>query len=112
MPYKDPVRQRAAQARLIEIKRRRKQEVLYAIKAREGCYFCPEREPIALAFHHLDPAQKKFSIMGPKLANGTPIETLLEEVTKCVVLCHNCHAKLHAGLLALPANISGISSAR
>ena len=31
---------------------------------------------------------------------------LKAEIAKCVVLCHNCHAKVHAGHLELPASAS------
>lgn len=61
-----------------------------------GCIICGEKEPCCLDFHHL--RDKEFVI-----AAGTEvsISRLLEELDKCVVLCANCHRKLHAGLLTI-----------
>lgn len=48
----------------------------------------------ALCFHHKDPATKSFNISGNWLTK-IPRAQLDIEVTKCIVLCHNCHAELH-----------------
>lgn len=66
---------------------------LRAIKALKGCQDCGEADPRVLQFHHRDPADKRFAIAD----NVTTYkkETLLEEVTKCDVLCANCHIKRH-----------------
>jgi|GEM_PF-1188099 len=49
----------------------------------------------ALQFHHLDPNQKDFTISGKTMA----WERIRDEIDKCVLLCANCHAELHAGLI-------------
>lgn len=49
----------------------------------------------ALQWHHKDPTQKDFGISSKR---GAPIELLREEVSKCKLLCANCHAETHAGL--------------
>jgi hypothetical protein len=49
----------------------------------------------ALQFHHLDPAQKDFTISGKTMA----WERIREEIDKCLLLCANCHAEVHSGLL-------------
>ncbi len=36
--------------------------LVYEIKARTGCCVCPERNPVTIDFHHLNPAEKKFGI--------------------------------------------------
>ena len=62
-----------------------------------GCVICGESDPCCLDFHHLH--DKEFVI-----AVGTDVseERLLQEISKCVVLCANCHRKLHAGKIKLP----------
>jgi hypothetical protein len=53
----------------------------------------------ALAFHHFDPSKKGFGLSLRGLTRG--IAQLREEAKKCVLLCHNCHAEVEAGLASL-----------
>jgi hypothetical protein len=61
---------------------------------------CPlggySRSVTALQFHHLDPAQKAFSLShrGVTLA----LEAARAEAAKCVLLCANCHAEVEGGI--------------
>jgi len=58
------------------------------------CEKCKENHPAVLEFHHTDPKLKDFSIadaLWHKLSK-TKIEN---EISKCIVLCSNCHRKLH-----------------
>jgi len=48
----------------------------------------------ALAFHHLEPARKDFSISAD--GNTRSWETIRREIDKCALLCANCHAEIHA----------------
>jgi len=122
MPYKDPTVRRS---KIAEYMRRRYhtdpvyreaqreavrnnkaktrvaiQQVISEAKA-VGCLLCRrEDEPCCLGFHHLDPAVKEFSI-GNAYARALSPARLRAELAKCVCLCHNCHAKLHAGLVQL-----------
>lgn len=45
-----------------------------------------------LAFHHL--GGKEFQLDARALSNRK-IEPIVEEIEKCVLLCHNCHAEVH-----------------
>jgi hypothetical protein len=63
-------------------------------KRSRGCTICREKDPICLDFHHLDPKDKDFGI-SVGAWNGMTFENLLIEMDKCMVLCKNCHAKLH-----------------
>jgi hypothetical protein len=56
-----------------------------------GCVVC--RSFTRLEFHHVYPAEKKFSIGGAAFAVST--QRFLAELDKCVVLCHLCHGRLH-----------------
>lgn len=48
----------------------------------------------ALAFHHKDPASKSYSLGLDSIFNRS-LDSLKEEVSKCELLCHNCHAEHH-----------------
>lgn len=54
----------------------------------------------SLAFHHLDPSKKDFSF-GQIRANCKNWKSIVEEVMKCVLLCHNCHNEIHGGITTL-----------
>ncbi len=46
----------------------------------------------ALHFHHLDPSQKEYRLSS---GNTRSLEKDLEEVSKCMLVCANCHAEIH-----------------
>lgn len=76
--------------------RKRNREFLNRYKRLCKCKVCGESEPVALDFHHLDPKEKDFE---PSNLKTYSRGTIKREVRKCVVLCANCHRKVHAGLL-------------
>jgi hypothetical protein len=59
------------------------------------CIICEySRCPRALHFHHIDPKEKEHNIRwAPK-----QWDILKAELDKCILLCSNCHAEVHAGL--------------
>ncbi|MBE0525355.1 MAG: hypothetical protein IH631_00325 [Candidatus Thorarchaeota archaeon] len=69
-------------------------------KSQQGCCFCFETEACCLDLHHVDPKEKDINVSS-LLKTRYSWERLMEEANKCVVICSNCHRKLHAGLLAL-----------
>ena len=75
----------------------------YDYKRERGCACCPEKEPQCLDFHHLDPSTKEGLV-----SNMVKIswDRFLEEAKKCVLLCANCHRKVHLGLIELPPHSS------
>lgn len=65
----------------------------YLRETRGGvCAECGSTE--RLSFHHTDPREKDFSICEE---TDLPIEELLAEIEKCVLLCYRCHFGWHAG---------------
>lgn len=74
-------------------------EFVKFIKGNFKCINCPESCPCCLDFHHLDPTLKDRDV-SECLHNGS-MKKLLDEVSKCVVLCSNCHRKIHSGLIVL-----------
>jgi RNase P subunit RPR2 len=77
------------------VRGRRIKSKLKAIDLLGGsCEYCGyARSPWALDFHHVDPATKSFRIANNWANAWREIEA---EVKKCVLLCKNCHAELHA----------------
>ena len=55
----------------------------------------------ALAFHHIDPTQKDLSFGGIR-ANPTAWPNIVNELRKSILVCHNCHSEIHAGIRKLP----------
>jgi hypothetical protein len=74
------------------------QERVDALKAERGCYFCSEKEPVCLDFHHI--ADKDDAVSNLVAKKNWSI--VIKEIDKCIVACSNCHRKLHAGLLKYP----------
>ena len=80
-------------------KNRRRREVkcrIDVIKSVNGCALCPEDDPVCLEFHHVEPGHKDFDI-GCAKRTDWKWSTIVQEIRKCVVLCSNCHKKVHAG---------------
>lgn len=48
----------------------------------------------ALDFHHLDPNEKEFNLDSRRFSN-TSLEKLEKEISKCALLCANCHREEH-----------------
>lgn len=57
------------------------------------CQICGEKHSACLDFHHRDPDKKELNIA--HAVGGYGIETIMNEITKCDILCANCHRKLH-----------------
>jgi hypothetical protein len=62
-----------------------------------GCAICNEKDPVALVFHHVVPGQKRFDIQNKSYS----LPDFIIEMSKCIVVCANCHAKIHAGHIIL-----------
>ncbi len=66
------------------------------IASSNPCCQCKENRIACLDFHHLDPSIKEHPI-----ARCSSEKDLLEEASKCIVLCANCHRLLHNGDIQL-----------
>jgi len=60
-----------------------------------SCEVCGyDKNLSALQFHHRDPNDKKFGLDARTLGN-LKMETILNELSKCDLLCANCHLEEH-----------------
>jgi hypothetical protein len=79
--------------------RRRNKETLVSEHG-GGCNVCGYSRYLGnLHFHHRDPATKEFSVSFNRTIIA--IDRLRAEAKKCVLLCHNCHGEVEAGMLDL-----------
>lgn len=72
---------------------------LQEYKQTQRCLLCPEDDSSCLDFHHVDPLTKDGDVSD--IVRGVSLEKLQRELDKCVMLCSNCHRKLHANKLTL-----------
>jgi transposase len=87
------------------IRHRRRLKELLVAEAGGVCALCGyDRHLGALQFHHLDPRSKRLHIS----QNGITLslETIRQEVRKCVLLCSNCHAEVEGGIASVPDTVS------
>ncbi len=67
------------------------------LKLQLKCSYCNENHISCLQFHHLDPAEKEDNIVS-MMQNNLGKQKIINEMNKCIVLCANCHFKLHWNL--------------
>lgn len=79
-------------------RRKRNKSYVLDIKAQHSCRACGESESICLDFHHLYDKNVNIADM---YSAGCSLSKIDEEISKCVILCSNCHRKLHAGLIKI-----------
>jgi hypothetical protein len=77
------------------IKRKRRLVKYFAQSLKsEGCVICGyNRCYEALHFHHTSEEKDR------NISRARSMEMIESEVEKCVVVCANCHAEIHAGLV-------------
>lgn len=64
------------------------------VKKNGACHICGNDDYRVLEFHHINPAEKKFSIV-QSVHNRYSLVALKSEIQKCVLTCSNCHMILH-----------------
>lgn len=111
MPHKDPVRRKEYYDQYIsdpkkqdkhDRQRRDNDKARYteartfvdAQKKKSVCIECGHSDYRVLDFHHLDPGKKTVGVSRAVVQRWSA-ERILAEISKCVVLCANCHRLLH-----------------
>lgn len=77
--------------------KKRKQSIatwMVDYKSKLKCSSCGESHIACLVFHHDDPNEKESNV-SECVGKGWSKKRILEEISKCVVYCFNCHIKLH-----------------
>jgi hypothetical protein len=59
----------------------------------KGCSLCSEQDPCCIDLHHMN--DKDFSISTAINHSRVGWPKLIKEINKCVLLCSNCHRKVH-----------------
>jgi len=54
---------------------------------------CGEDHIACLDFHHI--SDKKEINIADTIKRGWPFTRILEEIKKCIIICSNCHRKIH-----------------
>lgn len=78
----------------IKDRQRKLQEWLDEKKKTMKCEFCGFNHVACLQFHHIDPKKKEISL-AKAARRGWSMERIEKEISKCKVLCANCHMILH-----------------
>ena len=96
MPWKDKERQREASRRWNAERRREVSDYVKLAKA-NPCVDCGNEYPhYVMHFHHLDGSTKIKGVSDMiRNANLKTLGLVKEEISKCVLLCANCHALRH-----------------
>lgn len=80
-------------------KRAYKRASEYINSHKKQCAGCGEETVVCLQFHHRNPEEKDANVI--HLANSSRAK-VDAELAKCVVLCANCHIKVHENLMECP----------
>lgn len=71
-----------------------KLDIVQKIKTETKCQKCGEVRSWCLDFHHKDPSIKDDKV-SKLTSNRSNLQSILNEIDKCVVLCANCHRDFH-----------------
>ena len=72
-----------------------KRQTVENIKCELSCAKCGYNQySVALDFHHLNPKEKDQTV-ARMTANNYKLDKTLNEITKCICLCANCHRVFH-----------------
>lgn len=81
-------------------RRRRKLKQMAVELKGGGCQFCGYKRYVgALDFHHINEQEKEFGLSIRGLTRSW--EKIKNELSKCVLLCANCHREIHGGLIGI-----------
>ena len=89
-------RYRKNRERLLEYQNKRYNETLNIFQQWRKtlkCCRCEENDVACLEFHHSDPETKENNVV--RMVSRS-VKSVIKELKKCVVVCANCHRRIHA----------------
>lgn len=84
-------------------KRRIRKEWFRSYLSNKKCAICPESCYSVLDFHHIIPNEKEENV-SRLISHLRSFDLITSEIRKCVIICSNCHRKIHAGTLKYEFN--------
>lgn len=76
-----------------QIARKRNTLFINEYKIQTGCSKCGyDKHACALDFHHIESKKENIARLSK---NAVSLDSLKEEISKCIVLCANCHREEH-----------------
>lgn len=80
---------------VMDFRKRRKENLIKVCGS--SCNLCGYNKcNSALEFHHINPEEKSYGISSN--GNCHNLEQDLNEISKCILVCANCHREIHDGL--------------
>jgi len=96
--------------RLLEYQKNRYNELLNVFqkwKRTLKCSRCGESDHACLDFHHSNPAEKEVGVIRQITKS---MSSVLRELQKCVIVCANCHRRIHAYNIPTDPTIDNLAS--
>ena len=75
-------------------------------KTGQSCVVCGEDSSECIDLHHVDPSVKEGTIS--QMINRWSWDRIQEEIKKCIIVCSNCHRKIHSGRIESPVSSVGL----
>jgi hypothetical protein len=82
----------------------KKRQLMNDIKQKHGCLICGEDSVCCLDFHHI--LDKDYDVTH---LTAKSYKIILNEIAKCVIVCCNCHRKIHFNKIKCPDTPINIS---
>ncbi len=74
--------------------RKKLSAMILDIKKKSKCEICNNDNYKHLLFHHINAEYKRFNISKANM-QGLSVDTILDEISRCQILCANCHEEKH-----------------
>jgi hypothetical protein len=78
-------------------------QFVYAYVLKHGCIDCGENTPACCDFDHVN--GDKIGNVSKMIHQGVSLNTIIKEISKCVIRCSNCHRKRTAKQFNWYANL-------
>ena len=94
--------ERLKQIKRVRVNSEQRYQLFKEWKSSQSCIVCGEDSSECLDLHHVDPSTKEGDIS--ELFSRWSWARIQDEIRKCVVVCSNCHRKIHSGRIQSPVS--------